>query len=89
MKLSWDLLNNLKYNKKIKKLRTINKINGTHHVYYFIKDSCKNCRDEFLTGHFNEKFCSLSCAFTKEHHPLMVKNLHLKEKLTQKKQDVK
>jgi len=64
MKICWDNLEGLKYNKKtgcwLKK--------GNKYIY---KESCKNCNEPYLISPHNKgKFCSKSCANTGGNHPM-------------------
>jgi len=53
MKICWDNLENLEYNKKTGKWRK----DGHYYIY---KESCEGCKEEYL-GRSESKFCSSSC----------------------------
>lgn len=62
MKICWDNLEKLRYNKKTNKW-----YKGT--ATYVYMDSCNECGEPFLTIYTNEGyFCSISCARKKNKH---------------------
>jgi len=56
MKICWDVLEKLEYNKN--KNCWYTKFNS-----YFYFESCKNCDDDYL-GHKNQLFCSRECSLS-------------------------
>jgi len=80
MKICWDNLEGLRYNKDTEKWY---KKNAT----FYYKDSCKECKEPFLATYKYQKFCQLSCSQKGENHPLFGKkhSNETKEKMSKEK----
>jgi hypothetical protein len=82
MKICWDNLEKLRYNKKTGKW-----YDGLSHIYTYI-ESCKNCGEPFLSIYItNNKgmYCCKSCARTGKNNPMYGKHLseETKKKLSE------
>lgn len=68
MKICWDNLERLRYNKNTSRWKNIENKN-----FYLYKEKCQNCQEPFLSTKKSGKFCSIDClnngkSYPKDHH---------------------
>lgn len=81
MKICWDNLKELRFNKRSKRW-----YNPNTYITYEYKESCESCGEPFLysIGNKPHKFCSISCARSKWSSPSKRKEVIEKARITRK-----